>query len=306
MGLLVNTFLLHYRRNKWVADGRPPFIITFSGGLGAQIISASIYNFLQLNDIPCVADLSYFKKSPYINPGSNNGPISTFPWQLWFLGLSPSSFRQYYDRKPCYDSYRLISDGSKKLSLFLVAANHLETQTLLNLNSHEADRILGKYSFLSKHKYSCAHLRRGDYLAVASYLVPESAFVSAVKYLATTSSNLAILSDSIVNQSLQAKLYDLCSNLVILDSIPPEDAFVIMYFSQSIVCSNSQFSLAAAMLSRKPSLIPSNWYDACKYKRRLFGNIGSSKIEHLLRSGSDFMLFNNEKCSSDIQALLFS
>jgi hypothetical protein len=56
--------------------------VTFTGGMGAQMISAAIYLSMKNDGLPVYADLSYFDKPESVAAAGKPGDCSHWSWQL--------------------------------------------------------------------------------------------------------------------------------------------------------------------------------------------------------------------------------
>ena len=90
-------------------------IITFTGGMGAQILSAAIYFSMKNSGKEVYADLTYFDTPESIAIEGQIGQPSHWAWQLKPFGLMPSDFESYTGKKAASED--LIVDGSRKISL---------------------------------------------------------------------------------------------------------------------------------------------------------------------------------------------
>jgi len=83
------------------------------------------------------------------------------------------------------------------------------------------------FSFGDK-KYLCVHLRRGDYLNVASYVVSDRDFLEVVKPFSYIYNKIVIVSDSLVTDDFVAELSSLFETVLNLDRIDLLTAHVVM------------------------------------------------------------------------------
>ena len=92
------------------------YVITFTGGLGAQIISSAIYFYLKKKNIPVVANLSYFKNKEISNKANS---YSIWNWELDSFNIFMNDFDENFPK----NSTRIIkvNDGLLKIKLFLEA-----------------------------------------------------------------------------------------------------------------------------------------------------------------------------------------
>ncbi|WP_170953853.1 alpha-1,2-fucosyltransferase [Synechococcus sp. UW105] len=253
--------LKHVFKAFLLATTRNPGVnITFTGGFGAQIISSSIYHFLRQNNFNVFAEFSYFAQDTHINPGNSCDGLSQFPWQLDAFDISCEQFRS-----STLSPFRAltIEDGSIKQSLFLKSMMHAPTvkffrEKIDNYNS------IGCHSASFSSGYTCVHMRRGDYLSVSSHVVSDETYISFLSTnLVDKALPLVILSDSPISDWFISRVkllgFDQVHSIV---GDSPADAFKIMYASTILLCSNSQFSFAAGLLSKSATVfVPSKWFN---------------------------------------------
>jgi len=234
----------------------PPIVVTFTGGMGAQIISAAIYFYLINLGFEVYADLSYFNKMPYKAEEKQKGDISQWGWQLDCFGLLPDSFHTLIntDRK----KQKIIPDGIEKVILGMNALK-MDSIKKIFIESNLLDEILPiKY----RKNYLCIHIRRGDYLSLARYIVDDKLFIDIAKKTVGLVSGVVVLSDSVIDNSFRCEMSRLYKNSLFLDEIDAIDAHRIMRNANFLICSNSQFSLTAGLLNNNGLIfLPKKWFD---------------------------------------------
>ena len=275
--------------------GEPPIAVTFTGGLGAQVISAAIYEMLQSVGLPVCADFSYFQRPAKVNKGIPSEGISNFPWQLSELGIQQDTFAHLTAKSIPWIS---IEDGPVKLALFLEAVKDPGTRQKLSRSKEVSltENLLP--TELRGKRYGCVHIRRGDYLSVASHVVSDSQLSEASGLWENDADLIVALSDSPICPETR-KLYRERSRKPYLfaDDVSPISSFVIMQNAQYLICSNSQFSLSAGMCAGLPMLIPSRWYtypDVMHSKSSQACQL--AHLEDILVKTSSFMLVNPPAC----------
>jgi hypothetical protein len=251
-------------------------IVTFTGGMGAQIISAAIYFSLKNQGKDVFADMSYFDRSEHVALAGTPGDCSHWAWQLDQFGLNRSSFAtcQQLDRL----TTTVLDDGPEKLQLGLAALAVPSIQEIFKIEERLPDAL--PVSFASG--YLCVHIRRGDYVNVASYLIADNDFIrQAVKFSGLVDS-VVVLSDSPIGENVQQAMSIHFKNVICLDQADAFTAHRIMRKARIFICSNSQFSLIAAVLNKTALvLIPKQWFSG---KDR--------EIEQPLHSLCTFQLFD--------------
>ena len=122
---------------------------------------------------------------------------------------------------------------------------------------YECNGIIRNYNYL------CIHIRRGDYLNVASHLVGENEFIDLAKSFADLVRQVIVISDSELSvqfkNNLEKHFNNNCS-YVIGGNL--HVAHALMRKPKYLICSNSQYSLTAALLNDVAAqiYIPTNWY----------------------------------------------
>jgi Glycosyl transferase family 11 len=241
---------------RWLSsrDSRST-LVTFTGGMGAQIISAAIYFAMKLAGEPVYADLSYFDISESIATAGQAGETSHWPWQLSDFGLFPETFDTLGKiDKRC----TILNDGATKLDIGLNALSRADVQRVFNVPEGIDDLLDvggGKDSFL------CMHVRRGDYLNVASYLVADEEFLNLSRKFTGLVNSAVVLSDSPIDQHFRTVVASYFEEVHFLDSTDAYQAHRIMRAARILICSNSQFSLTAAALNVGAlAIIPRQWF----------------------------------------------
>lgn len=230
-------------------------VITFTGGMGAQIISAAIYLSMKEAGQAVYADLSYFDRDVHLATPGKQGDCSHWPWQLDVFGLHRTSFEtlQGYSKR----EVNLIEDGREKLSLALKAMVQPEVQKYFAVPGN-VDDILPPGT---DPVYLCVHVRRGDYVNVASHLVSDSEFVGLSAKFAGLVKSIVIVSDSPLEPAFRQQVSAGFEQAVFLDDIDAFGTHRVMRNARILVCSNSQFSLIGAMMNHQAlAIMPKQWF----------------------------------------------
>lgn len=236
--------------------------VSFTGGMGAQILSAAIYFDFKSRGVPVKADFSYFDNKPRIALAGCDKEISQWGWQLQEYGLDQLSFASDVIGSPLGSDY-FLPDGALKLHLAMQALQGPAIKACFPLPPLES--LISSFPPESKQSferpYICIHIRRGDYVNVASYLVPDEDFISLCGRFKSLVSTAVVVSDSDLSESFRDRLRIIFNDVVFLDGAAVSAFFThcIMRYSTILVCSNSQFSVTAAALSEGVSLIPKVW-----------------------------------------------
>lgn len=232
-----------------------PTVVVFAGGMGTQIIQAAVYFSMKQAGHPVYADLSYFDTESRMAEVGKAGQLTHWFWQLEQFGLSQASFEQ----APALDKRNadILRDGPRMLELGLEALAQPDIQKHFKDATSVTD-ILPE-EILSG--FLCIHIRRGDYVNVASHLISDEEFIGLVKKFSGLTSHAVILSDSPIDPDFRSAVSPFFKTAMFLDNIDPYASHRIMRSARILICSNSTFSLTAAALN--PSalvIIPKQWY----------------------------------------------
>jgi hypothetical protein len=232
-------------------------VVTFTGGMGAQIISAAIYFSLESEGRLVYADFSYFDKQEHVAIAGSPGECSHWSWQLEAFGLHPSSF----EKTPSIAErdIELIEDGPQKLALGIKALRRPDIQKRFDISRHTDDILPSEFS----NNYLCIHVRRGDYVNVASHLVSDHEFIGIATKFSGLFRHIVIISDSEIPQSFRQAISQKFEQAIFLDKADVFTSHRIMRNARALICSNSQFSLIAALLNSSALVVlPRQWFGA--------------------------------------------
>jgi hypothetical protein len=257
LGLRLKTVIKESDLNK-----SKTLIISFTGGMGAQIFSAAILFHLKSKGYSVKADLDYFKKDRHIATVGNKEEISHWDWQLDDYGLTIEAIKNFgeqVNRKLVDTCY--LPDGHLKTQLALEALKQPYVKKQFKMPN--IGKLLISFPELNllyaSHKpYILIHLRRGDYMNVLSHMLSDDRcveFAEKLKYLLNTA---VIVSDSILKSKFKRQIMKQFKQVIFLDggTVGPFLTHCIMRNSNIIVCSHSQYSLSAAALNDGLVIIP--------------------------------------------------
>lgn len=260
-------------KNYGIQDN--PSVVTFTGGMGAQVISAAIYFMLDRSKVPVYADLSYFNSCEKVALAGNKGEVSHWGWQLDMFELNMNLFKVNPDLNNKNSNY--IVDGIDKSRLGLQALSSPDIRSHFNLRDHYY------HDFELNTDYICVHIRRGDYVNVASHIISEKEFLKITKKFSSICGRVIIVSDSIIGKDFRSEIRKKFERAEFYDDISAEKAHIIMRKAKILICSNSQFSLIAAILNTTGLvLIPRRWFGG-----------EDRMLEEPLHDYCDFQLFDN-------------
>lgn len=225
-----------------------PQLVFIEGGLGSQILNVlRFWNLQEVNsDKHVKCDLSYFNYSDRSN---------LWNWELGQFGIELNQFAMY-ESKSKFNKYREKLDY---LNLNELNSNYWRSirnkyidrfsfpheTTRASLNNLLGKEILGNY---------CAiHIRRGDYLSVASKLVQVNEYLEVTsKLLLLLPDNILLVSDSPISREVISKFEKiLCEKKIFSLDDPNLDPYFIhctLRMAKVLITGNSTFSFSAALL----------------------------------------------------------
>ena len=124
------------------------------------------------------------------------------------------------------------------------------------------------------------HLRRGDYLNVASHIVDDKVVGRLLSPLAELVRDVVLVSDGPISGELLSLTSGLFEGVRDASDLPWDQAHTAMRMARVLVTSNSQFSLAAGLLREHGlTITPAKWWGP-----------ELAKLEHRLALTSDFRI----------------
>ena len=235
--------------------------VTFTGGLGAQIFSAAIYYYLKGKGRTVYAALDYFKQPGKTATVGNKGEISHWNYELGEYGLPLEGFSTKKFEKTFFkrNTPHVISDGAEKMKLAIEALRQQDVKRAFPIKQSVAEECR---KITGGNDYLCIHIRRGDYVNVASHLVDDLDFVNLAKSLSNFVSAVVVISDSEVSGIVKESLSGLFAHSSFVIGGNLHTAHALIRQAKYLICSNSQFSLSAALLNEvgQQVFIPTRWF----------------------------------------------
>ena len=236
-----------------------PQTVSFTGGLGAQILSLAIVHELRHKNIDVAVDLSYFDLAPRV--AGSGETYSIWEWQLGPMGIAKEEVEALATsrdtRHPILeDSPAKFRWGIEALQNSAVREKFPEPEIASTASNLELDVTFFQSPFIAMH------LRRGDYLNVSSHVVPDSHYLEVMASLAGTADAIAIASDSEVPRSLRDAARKSFPTAVFLDKpvYAPHAVHHLLRRAAIHIGSNGQFSLTAGLLGKGLFLRPMTWF----------------------------------------------
>jgi hypothetical protein len=232
-----------------------PTVVVFAGGMGTQIISAAVYFSIKYAGRPVFADVSYFRVPERLAVAGNAGQLTHWGWQLDPFGLPREAFET---RNGLTErNAEMLFDGPRKVELSLEAIARPEIQSLFKIPVGIDDILPAGFS----DRFLCMHVRRGDYVNVASHLIADGEFVRLARKFAGLADHVVVVSDSPIELDFRSAVSPLFKEVLFLDDIDAFAAHRIMRSASILICSNSTFSLTAAVLNSSAlAIVPKQWY----------------------------------------------
>jgi hypothetical protein len=235
-----------------------PTVVVFAGGMGTQIIQAAVYFSLKHAGRRVYADLSYFDRESVMSEPGNPGKPTHWFWQLDPFGLPKTAFEQ--DRSLNKQNADILPDGPRMMELGLKALEQTEIQKIFK---EVADVRTVLSEEILKDGFFCIHIRRGDYVNVATNLISDAEFIRLIKKFSGLIDHVVLMSDSPIPQDFRNAVTPMFKSANYLDKTDPYTSHQIMRCARILICSNSTFSLTAAALNPDPDtlvVMPKKWF----------------------------------------------
>lgn len=232
-----------------------PTVVKFAGGMGTQIIQAAVYFALREDGESALADLRYFDTASKMAVVGDKGKATHWFWQLDQYGLMRDTF-ETIENKDLSNHY-MLSDGPEMMEFGLQALQRPEIQR----HFLPADISAFNIPIDISTPFLCLHVRRGDYVNVASHLVSDDEFLQLARKFSGLVQHAVLLSDSPFEDGFRNKMSQLFGSVSYLDNLDPYSSHWLMRKAQVLVCSNSTYSLTAAMLNTAGLIVmPKQWF----------------------------------------------
>jgi hypothetical protein len=227
-----------------------PYEITFTGGMGAQIISAALYMKLISEGRRVFADLSYFDRE-----FDDTKPCTHWNWAISSYGYDKDSFKQCRNHR--YTRIK-VRDGLWKFNQGILALSHKNAQEWFMLKNADVNRLIKKIGDFRAQKSLVLHIRRGDFVKLDSYTISDKKIIRLLKNFSGIMDDIYILSDEVYTEDSEIfieikKLYK--SVYFIPSSLINEyESHIIMRSAKNLIVANSQFSITAGVLNNNDGL----------------------------------------------------
>ena len=261
-------------------------IVPIEGGLGAQILGFILYEHLKTNsNEPIFASIDYFNQPSSI--AKKGGGVSIFPWALDYYGINTDCIDTDYIKPSLLkrlflNSFEILRDGTPERFEVLSKALQRDISILFPIRSEENDQAL-KILNLDNYRSAVIHLRRGDYLNVASHLVSDLDAINIINKIANIGiDRIIICSDSKVCLDEFIRNCPRIKKWFILEGDNIFLSHALMRLTNLLITSNSQFSFSAALLNNN---------GLCIFPKKWFGSSHES-LEQFFFKKSDWLVLN--------------
>ena len=240
--------------------------VYFEGGLGSQMLAYIEYcEKNESSNKPVFANLDYFKniKSDFTDATG----LSRWTWKLDLYGIYQNDVKQATKIRNFTNKYFKVRSKSIPEHLYNFREKKSENYQKIFLANNEKVKgyLLEKFRS-DRDDFAVIHVRRGDYLNVASKVVSTEElikFINKIKKLLPD--NVLISSDSFL-PSAEKNLFTNTLTECNLEYVDPyEDPFMVhdlMRSSSILVASNSTFSFTAGLLAKSGCMVffPTNYF----------------------------------------------
>jgi hypothetical protein len=233
--------------------------IYFEGGLGSQILSfIEFREKIKNSGQPVSVNLDYF--SDISSDYTNEAGLSFRSWKLDHYGIYQSSFEQSNFYKKFIKKYLLTRSKSHSEIFY----NFRETKKQQYVNLFPINQIaISSYLesiFGSKNvEYCVVHIRRGDYLNVATRVIAVDELTGLIQKIKNLLPKIILISsDSNLTSSEEEKLAECLPGFTYKYIGPSESPFLVhdlMRTSKVLIASNSTFSFSAGLLANDDCLV---------------------------------------------------
>jgi len=233
--------------------------IYFEGGLGSQILSFIEFQEKTKNsDKPVTVNLDYFLgvSSDY----TNEAGLSIWSWKLNHYGIDQSIFEQQNFYKKLLNKYLLTRINSiSEVFYSFRETKKRQYENLFPINKIAISTYLESIVGSKSVDYCVVHIRRGDYLNVATKVIAVdeiTRLIQKIKHLLPRI--ILISSDSYLTLAEKDKLAECLFGFIHKYIEPSESPFLVhdlMRTSKVLIASNSTFSFSAGLLANDDCLV---------------------------------------------------
>ncbi len=245
------------------------YVLPMEGGLGAQILTKITGEYIRDSGIEVIYDMEYFNQPPTV--GTPQTGVSIWEYGLDYYNIARDEFTgltaraqwalkslKWLTRKRLSDRY-LFDGRPKRMSLLREALSRQDYGYLFPIHERTQQQIHALTG--GDRSFGVAHLRRGDYLNVASHIIGDANVIALLRQRATLPATIFVISDGTPDA---AQWRQGLPNTQI-HFFKSDDIYLchgLMRTAALLVTANSQFSYTAAILQTDLSaetFVPANW-----------------------------------------------
>jgi len=235
-------------------------LIKIEGGLGSQLIGAFSYYFFSSTSeySKVLVDDSYFD----ITDPSKSSDLSFWNWELDRYGLQRLNFSRPRGISKVVCKFLKPIEFKADVDFWYFVKSNLKSKFPIDRKS--VNVFLENSQVLSD--YGCLHIRRGDYVRVASKLISHEEYLSLLaKITDCLPVQMIVFSDELILEEWKVKYrHSLGEKTIFItdDSLEPGLIHDVMRLSKVLITANSTFSFTAGILADSNSVVysPINFY----------------------------------------------
>jgi hypothetical protein len=220
------------------------------GGLGSQIISFLIYSQAFKNNTNIYCDISFFNRSPDDKLFLSNTYRS---WRLDNYGIFIDDIKSNSQLR-FIDNFKLKPDDEYYGVQFEKFMYNLDQDILALIPNLGFEKEMLKNYGICDSNYSVIHIRKGDFLKQASYLVNDELYINLINSLNNFFTPfIFVVSDERLDSDFVFKIKSVLKAHTIIFEFSRTDIEThgLMRNAKILITSNSMFSLSAAILRPK-------------------------------------------------------
>ena len=240
--------------------------VYFEGGLGSQILAYIEYSEKnKSSNKPVFANYDYFTNTK-VDFTDNTG-LSIWTWRLDQYGIYQKDLKKIGKKKKLVNKYFKVRPYGNSDIFYNFREKKSESyQKIFKINLEKVNEYISKKFKSDTDDFAVIHIRRGDYLKVASKVVSMEElikFINKIKKLLPN--NILISCDSILPSAEQDMIASTLEELNLVYVDPREDPLLVhdlMRSSSILVASNSTFSFTAGLLAKRGCTVffPTNYF----------------------------------------------
>lgn len=241
------------RRFGRYAGLEPRRTVFLEGGLGSQLLGMMTYLSLREEDPRWKCDVSYF--FPEVSEPTVVGEGVRRPWELDEYGYFLDSAE--FTRSRLHAFRRDYESGAPDVRAALQRACLTDWTSKFRISS-AARMQVNELRLTESGVFAAIHVRRGDYLDVASRVIPLRDALSIARRIGgILPKDVVFLSDDPFSSHDKETASELLAdrNCIFLDDPNPHTSHGVMRLAQVLVTSNSTFSWTAALMMEQENAI---------------------------------------------------